>query len=171
MESVAVYTGKSADQIQIDGGSGHWTTSRSRAKRAEYLICVRNRREQWSATDHKHGTAFLIAKVSGVKDSPHDGRSIITFSEYAEIDVPGAWKLLTDGQRFPVGYRSTEHMLSKLGVNPGNLEWRTQCDVPSDEVARKQESGVPISTIAEAKQQLARALGIPADSIEITIRA
>lgn len=175
MESIAIYTGKDIDAMRKDGGSGHWVVNVPRVKKAEYLVCVRNRREQWSIADHKHGTAFMIARVSGATTiSPYAGRTVIGLTEYAEFTVVGAWKKLTDGQRFPVAYMSTESMLGKLELNIASLDWKPfeasqASDIDTNSAADDVQEA--ISPIAMAKHQLAKALGISPDTIEIIIRA
>lgn len=77
MESVIVYTGKDLRRMREEGGCGHWTASAMRVEAAEYLVCVRNRREQWAAMDFEHGVAFLIAKITGTKPSTHAARRVI----------------------------------------------------------------------------------------------
>jgi hypothetical protein len=176
MESVAVFTGKNIEIIRSEGGSGHWSVSVPRAQKAEFVVCVRNRRAQWSVTDLKHGTAFIIARASGkITESKHAGRSIIGLSEYAEIHVEGAWKKLTGGQRFPVAYLNTEDMLNKLGIKVDDLKWKPfEAEIPSEvvvKIAEQDDEDEVISPIIQAKQQLAKALGISPDTIEITIRA
>ncbi len=176
MESVAVFTGKNIATIRSEGGSGHWSVNVPRVKKAEFLVCVRNRRAQWSETDLKHGTAFIIARVSGKTTvSKHAGRTVIGLSEYAEIYVEDAWRKLTEGQRFPVAYLDTKKMLSQLGIEIDDLEWKPfETAIQVDSIAKNEEhddENEVVSPIIQAKQQLAKALGISPDTIEITIRA
>ena len=176
MKSIAIFTGKNIDLMRKDGGSGHWVVSIPRVKEAEFLVCIRNRREKWSVTDEKHGTAFLIARLSGkTTDSSHAGRTIIGLHEYAEIHVEDAWKKLTDGQRYPVAYLDTKKMLDTLGIDVDGLDWKAfevinQPDFVPTVVAEKDDEKV-ISPIIQAKENLAKALGISPDLIEIIIRA
>lgn len=168
MECVAVFTGKSLQSMRDEGGSGHWHARPRRVERAQYLVCVRNSREQWAATDHKHGTAFLVAKISHTSPAPHDGRIVIGFSEYAEINVPGAWKKLTDGQRYPVAYQRGEDVFEALGVSPEKLDWKPfEHQVTGGEAAMGPSAKSPL---IEAKELLANRLGIDVAAIEITIR-
>lgn len=179
MESVIVYTGKDLRWMREEGGCGHWTASPIRVAAAEYLVCVRNRREQWAAMDFDHGVAFLIARISGTKASPHAARITIEFSSYAMLDIPGAWQLLAKGQRFPVAYLETAELLSRLQLNPDKLAWRTLGAAPAQ--PQVQEMAAPVgapeasgagfaAAIGEAKRRLAQSLGIGAEKIEITIR-
>jgi hypothetical protein len=183
MESVIVYTGKDLRQMREDGGCGHWTASPIRVEAAQYLVCVRNRREQWAAMDFEHGTAFLIALIKSTKPSAHAARITIEFETYAMLDIRNAWQLLVKGQRFPVAYLETSELLRRLQLNPTELSWQKLFnDSLSLHVAEpaapyavapnlaERDSASLTGAIAEAKQTLAQALGIAAEKIEITIR-
>jgi len=183
MESVIVYTGKDLRRMREDGGCGHWTASPIRVEAAQYLVCIRNRREQWAAMDFEHGSAFLIALIKSAKPSAHAARITIEFETYAMLDIRGAWKLLTQGQRFPVAYLETAELLRRLQLNPNDLVWQKLLSNPGPlHVAEQTEPyAVPADTaaanspsftaaIAEAKRKLAESLGIVAEKIEITIR-
>jgi hypothetical protein len=183
MESVIVYTGKDLRRMREEGGCGHWTASPIRVEAAQYLVCVRNRREQWAAMDHEHGVAFLIAKITRTKPSAHAARITIEFANYAMLDIPGAWQLLAKGQRFPVAYMETAELFRRLQLDPEKLEWQqllpgpaaqqvqetpATCAVPA---AAPEAPGAGLSgAIAEAKRRLAESLGIASEKIEITIR-
>lgn len=183
MESVIVYTGKDLRRMREEGGCGHWTASAIRVEAAQYLVCVRNRREQWAATDFEHGCAFLIAQIKSTTPSPHAARITIEFDTYAMLDMPGAWERLTKSQRFPVAYLETAELFRRLGLNPGDLAWRrlvgepgplqaaqvpAAYPAPADNAERKVASFT--DAIAETKRKLAESLGIAAEKIEITIR-
>jgi hypothetical protein len=183
MESVIVYTGRDLRRMREEGGCGHWTASPNRVEAAEYLICVRNRREQWAATDFEHGTAFLIAKIKSTKPSAHAARITIEFESYAMLDIRGAWRLVAEGQRFPVAYLETPELLRRLKLNLDDLNWQkllsdpeplqlAQPVTPYAVQANIAEGKSPVLTtaIAEAKRKLAESLGIAAEKIEITIR-
>ena len=183
MESVIVYTGKDLRRMRDEGGCGHWTASPIRVEAAQYLVCVRNRREQWAAMDYEHGVAFLIAQITGTKPSPHAARITIEFSSYAMLDVPNAWQLLGNGQRFPVAYLETAELFRRLDLNPDDLAWQplvansprlqaaegmAPC-LPAP-VSAETKAGGFTTAIAEAKRKLAESLGIASEKIEITIR-
>lgn len=183
MESVIVYTGKDLRRMREDGGCGHWTASPIRVEAAEYLVCVRNRREQWAAMDFEHGTAFLIAKIKSTKPSAHAARITIEFESYAMLDIRDAWKLLAESQRFPVAYLETSELLRRLQLNPNELTWQKL--LPDQEPlhlaqpvaqyamqasAAEGTSAGFTTAIADAKRKLAESLGIAAEKIEITIR-
>lgn len=182
MESVIVYTGKDLRRMREEGGCGHWTASPIRVEAAQYLVCVRNRREQWAAMDFEHGVAFLIAQIRSTKPSPHAARITIEFDTYAMLDIPGAWQLLAKGQRFPVAYLETSELFRRLDLNPKELVWQqltgARAPLPVAQPAADhapaeaaQDKGAGFTrAIAEAKRKLAESLGIAAEKIEITIR-
>jgi hypothetical protein len=184
MESVIVYTGKDLRRMREEGGCGHWTASPIRVEAAQYLVCVRNRREQWAAMDFEHGVAFLIAQIKSTKPSTHAARITIEFNTYAMLDISNAWQLVANGQRFPVAYLETAEMFRRLQLNPAELAWQQLVSHPgplraaepaaayaaaADAPTRGKGAGFA-DAIAEAKQSLAASLGIAAEKIEITIR-
>lgn len=173
MESVVVFSGKTLATMREEGGSGHWPARAERVGNCEYVVCVRNRRERWSATDLEHGTAFLIARIDKVTPSPYPNRIVITFERYAALHVPDAWRLLTNGQRFPVAYDKTADILRKLRIDPHKLSWlslhgQLACAEQEAVYAVKKEGFA--QAVALAKANLAESLGIAADAIEIVIR-
>lgn len=185
MESVIVYTGKDLRRMREEGGCGHWTASPIRVEAARYLVCVRNRREQWAAMDHEHGVAFLIAQISGTKPSMHAARITIEFSSYALLAIPDAWQLLAKGQRFPVAYMETAELLRRLALDPDALSWQPFASCPAPVQLQPADTSVAhagapdpgrtrggsfTNAIAEAKRKLAESLGIASEKIEITIR-
>ena len=153
---VMVLTSKSLGTMFQEGGSGYWVAKKDRVRRCQYLVAVRHGLSGWSQDDRPHDAAFLIGKVSGVTQG-EDNRIVINFSEYAEIDSPGAWP----GNRNPVAYTS----LDELKIDLATLTWKP---FPTD---RRVEPEVKPLTIEEAKRGIARALGIAPECIEITIRA
>ena len=66
-------------------------------------------------------------------------------------------------------------MLNKLGIKVDDLKWKPfEAEIPSEvvvKIAEQDDEDEMISPIIQAKQQLAKALGISPDTIEITIRA
>ncbi|WP_238337822.1 hypothetical protein [Enterobacter kobei] len=125
MKAVVVFTGKDLNIMRTEGGSGYWHARTDRLNDAEYLIAVRNRRETWAVKDLEHGTAFLIAKITGCFKNPdYDDRNVITFDEYAVIHSPDAWKMLTGGQRYPVAYLNAQEAFLRIGVTPEQLNGR-----------------------------------------------
>jgi len=183
MESVIVYTGKDLRRMREDGGCGHWTASPIRVEAAQYLVCVRNRREQWAAMDFEHGVAFLIARIKSTKPSAHAARITIEFETYALVHIPGAWQLLAKNQRFPVAYLETAELFRRLQLNPDELTWQQLLNNPASSQVAESAASYPAQAdaadgktpsfaraIAETKRKLAESLGIASEKIEITIR-
>jgi hypothetical protein len=153
---VAVLTSKSLETMFREGGSGHWVANGNRIRRCKYLIAIRHGHSGWSQDEKPHNSAFLIGRNLSV--IPAEDRLIIGFSEYSEINIPNAWP----GNRNPVAYKD----LADFDIDVSELRW---IPFPADQVV-EQNSAKPL-TIEEAKQGIAKALGITKECIEITIRA
>jgi hypothetical protein len=160
MDTIVVFTKKDLEVMFEQGGSGDWVANEDRLSKCVYLVAAANAYAAGSGHDAtKHAHAFLVGKISGVKDAPESpGRKIIQFDEYAEIDIPKGWV----GQRNPVRY--TE--LSEFGLSPEQIQW---ISFPADRV--KEYDLTPELTVEEAKRGLAKKLGVSPKCIEITIRA
>jgi hypothetical protein len=85
-------------------------------------------------------------------------------SEFAEVDVPGAWK----GWRNPVKYTTLE----ELGIEFSQLKFVPMPANPASAAnsPREAPSQSLSLTIAQAKVALATHYGVAPESIEITIR-
>jgi len=170
---VAVFTGKNLKNgMTAEGGSGHWIARENRVRQAQYLLCIRNRRETWAETDFEHGTAFLVARISGTSNSPHDNRIVINFNEYAEIEVANAWHICTKGQRYPVAYLNADKVQKDLGLDFTSLIWKpfNPNAQPSTQAPQKSPMDIQKTVMQEAKAMLSDALGVSEENIEITVR-
>ena len=147
MKALAVFTNRGVGTLVDDGGSQAWALDPERARRTTVLVCAQNRDNgDWGKPTHAQRQGFLLAKISAVEPSPEgrDGRSIIRFEEYAEIDVPN----MAHGWRNPVRYIE----LDDYGIDPTKLTFRR---VPAPE-------GEFASARAEAEPRIGhRALGHP----------
>ncbi len=121
-DTILVFTARSPGRIVAEGGSQAWVLNPARAKLCTWLVCTQNRHNpdhEFSDATERHGTAFMLAKVSGVAP-PNDGsdsdRWLIKISEYARIDVPNVW----DHGRNPVRYAT----LDDLGIKPDGLDFK-----------------------------------------------
>lgn len=169
-DAVVVFTARSPDRIVREGGSQAWVLNPARAKRCRWLVCTQNTHNpdhEFSDATEPHGTAFLIGKISGVIHAPEDtdsGRWMIAISEYARIDLPGAW----DRGRNPVRYSS----LKELGIDLDDLQFQAmaQENRPVQTESRSNAASPTMLTIADAKKALAATFGVKPDAIEITIR-
>jgi hypothetical protein len=160
--AVCVLTARGIERILAEGGSQAWVLDAKRARGCEYVICVQNRgfEDDWGKVSAPHHTAFLVGRLKDVVRSPEEGcenRWLLTFSEYAEIDVPNAWP----GNRNPVLYMSLE----ELGLTADELEF---LPMPEQEPAAKRKA-TPL-TIAGAKAGLAQTFGVDPSAIDIIVR-
>ena len=168
MDTVIVFTAKNLADTFRQGGSGNWKLNSERVKKCSYAILTANSHHKKSTHPlDDHGAAFLIGKISGVTPDAYDdlgeredGRWIIRFSEYAELDIPNFW----GGFQNPIKYAD----LSEFSVDLDSLEWKP---FPTDGISIPEYDRVPALTIEEAKRGIAKKLGIAPDNIEIIIRA
>ena len=168
MNTVIVFTAKDLSELFRIGGSGNWKLDSERVKKCDYAILTANKHHKKSTpSGYDHGAAFLIGKISGVSPEAYDdlgeredGRWIIRFSEYAELDIPSFW----EGFRNPVKYAD----ISDLDVDLESLEWKP---FPTEGINTPEYDRIPALTIEEAKRGIAKKLGVTPDNIEIIIRA
>jgi hypothetical protein len=161
-EAICVLTARGIERILTEGGSQAWALDARRARNCEYVVCVQNRgfADDWGRVSAPHHTAFLVGRLKDVAPSQEEdseGRWILRFSEYAEVDIPNAWP----GFRNPVNYTNLEH----FGIDVTTLLFHPMPEPPpaSDKVLR------PL-TMLEAKEGLALTFGVAPDKIEIIIR-
>jgi len=177
-EIAVVFTAKSVERILREGGSAAWRLAPWRARQCRYVVCTRNTLAPWAeplGTDHAHGSAFLIGKVSNVvpcQPTPENreaskDRYLIKISEFARVNIPNVWK----AERNPIKYMPYE----AVGIDFETLTWEP---IPSQAISLPMpESSTPEPaaqrkglTIAEAKSGLAQFFNVAPDAIEITIR-
>jgi hypothetical protein len=165
MKIVMVYTSKPLETMINEGGSGDWSANKKRLEKCSYLIATKSNtlREHFpSDTEIKQGSAFLIGKISSIVSSPNSDRLVIQFSEYAEINIDNAWT----GNRNPVAYTDVASFQKNHGLDVSQIEWR---DFPINDIQHNLK--VNPLTIDEAKEGIARTLGIDPSCIEIQIKA
>ncbi len=168
MDTVVVFTAKDIDRTIEQGGAGNWKLNADRAKKCDYVLLTANSHHRASLhPKDKHGHAFLVGRISGLTPEAYDDlgnkeddRWIIQFGEYAEIDIPNAWR----GYQNPVKYMD----LTEFEIDPDQLEWKP---FPMDRIVDQSSASVPALTIEEAKLGISKKLGITPECIEITIRA
>lgn len=176
-DTIVVFTARSPERIVREGGSQAWVLNAARAKQCAWLVCTQNRHNpnhEFSDATQEHGSAFLLGKISGVRraapEESDDGKErwLILISEFARISVPEVW----DHGRNPVRYSS----LMTLGIEPVGLQFesvpkRGSADGSTDEVPQTHAAPSPVPmTIADARNGLAAAFGVPPEAVEITIR-
>lgn len=167
--AVAVFSGKSKQHILADRGTQSWRLVPRHAAKHEYVVCCRSG-ISWAEGPEARGSAFLVGRIGGITkatdpDAPE--RFLILMSEYAEVDVPGAWK----GWRNPVKYTTLE----ELGIEFSTLKFQSMpvADQPRSPSSprRAHADNAPLSlTIAQAKLALATHYGVAEECVEITIR-
>jgi hypothetical protein len=165
--AIAVFTADSRDEILEVGGSASWVVAENKARRHQYLVCIRNARNVAFPDHEPHGTAFLVGRISGFKAHGFDKKGmprwIIKLSEYALIDHPEAW-----GEwRNPVKYTTLE----ELGIDPTKLKFKPMpAPTKAPPAAPSAPSKPGALTMAEAKAGLAIQFGVAPEAIEIHIK-
>lgn len=173
MKALAVFTNRGLNRMLAEGGSQAWVLDPERARKMTYLVCAQNRNDgDWGQPTHAQGQGFLLAKISGVEPSPEgrDGRYIVRFEEYAEIDVPD----MAYGWRNPVRYIELE----SFRIDPTKLTFKRvppQTDEPQQYETRPQVANISVPSVGPldiqtAKKALAAFYRVPTTSIEIMIR-
>lgn len=180
---IGIYTGKDLEKMQLEGGSAHWKASADSVDNAEYIILMRNHRAPWAVKDGvSHGQAFMIGKISGwAASKEHEGRKVIHISEYALLpdtdNFKKAWRKLTDGQRYPLSYITTDDLLENIDLDVESLEWSVFEDKSESKNAASAINKTPIEQdenalsdiIAEAKHMVACVAGIDESKVSIQI--
>jgi hypothetical protein len=172
MKAVAVFTNRGLNRLLAEGGTQAWSLQPERAKKLKYVVCTQNRDDgEWGAPTHAQGQGFLIGKISGVEPSPEgrEGRYIILFDEYAEIDVSN----MAYQWRNPVRYIE----LNDFGIDPDTLTWKRVTPRTDEQPPRAaSRAGLTAAAesrgldIAQAKTALATFYRVPVTAIEIVIR-
>jgi hypothetical protein len=166
-EVVVVFTAKSTERILNEGGTSAWKLSRNHARQCTYVLCTRNANADWVEGPEEHHVGFLMGKVKDVVPAPgaKDGRFLVQFSEYASVNLPGAW----NGDRNPVSYST----LAEIGIDPTTLKWKPMPEpaiTDSSDGSTSLAASTPL-TLFDAKKGLSLTFGVSPEAIEITIRA
>jgi hypothetical protein len=176
-EVTVVFTAKSVERILREGGTSAWRIDRNHARKCSYAVCTRNANADWVEGPEPHHSAFLIGKIRDVvlceptpenEDGEQD-RYLIQFSEFARVNIPDVWK----GDRNPVKYATIE----SLRIDLSKLRWEEMPDstaAPLGESSRGYAANAYTNqplTLTEAKNWLAKSLGVKPDAIEIIVRA
>jgi hypothetical protein len=172
-DAIVVFTARSPDRIIREGGSQAWVLNGARAKNCTWLVCTQNRHNpdhEFSDATQPHGTAFLLGKISGIRETVEESKDgkqrwLVAISEFARINLADVW----DHGRNPVRYTS----LKELGIDPVKAKFQA---MPKDDAAPSSRGQPSVAaaagmlTIAEAKKALAATFGVKPDAVEITIR-
>lgn len=156
-----VFTSKSLATMKQEGGSGNWAANKERLRHAKWIVATRNEKSSWAQGDEGHGSAFLIGRVSGIKQAlaPEQNRFVVVFDRYAELSLPNAWT----GSRNPVAYTD----LDTLGISPDKLTWKEFLPPQTEEKAGI--TNEPTAIIDRARSMIAEAFSISPDAVKITV--
>ena len=160
-KAICVLTARGLETILAEGGTQAWVLDNGRAARFKYVVCVQNRgfADDWGKASAPHHTAFVVGRLKDVIEVPNNSsdkpRWLLTFSEYAEVDIPEAWP----GYRNPVWYTDLEG----IGIELDTLRFKP---MPKFSSSTEEEQ----LTIPEAKRRLAKTFGVSPEAIEITVR-
>lgn len=156
-----VFTSKSLETMQREGGSGNWAANKDRLKHAKWIVATRNEKSNWTQGNEEHGTAFMIGRISGIKaaPSPEQKRFVVSFDKYAKLNISNAWT----GSRNPVTYTD----LATLGINPETLEWKEFAIQPTADAGANATE--PSLVIDRARSMIAEAFSISPDAVKITV--
>jgi hypothetical protein len=175
MKALGLFTNRGLHRLLKEGGSQAWKLNPERAKKFSYVVCAQNREDgDWGQPTHEQGEGFLIAKIRDVVPSPEgrEGRYIVLFDEYAELDKKGMAYMW----RNPVRYID----LDDYKIDPNKLTFQKMPPYGGASPLQQKEEpppaapisprGVEPMDIATAKKALAAFYKVPSSAIEITIR-
>lgn len=154
MNTLALFTSEGVTDIGAKGGSSAWKGNPIRMGEMTYLVLYQNRRHKWGCGTHRHGSRFLIGRITGVEELDDDpGRCLIKIdlNQIALCDVPGRWP----GNQNPIMYTT----LGDLGVDVEKLVWCSLTRRPNQ----------PQSIIDDAKRRIAKDLNIEPSHVQVTI--
>jgi hypothetical protein len=162
--AIALLTREPVSEILAGRGTGNWVTSADRVKGYPFVVLVRNGRHPSSPSDAKHGTAFLVGRISGTRAAPTTAvsgypRIFIEISEYALVTVPGVWSKSQN----PVWYTD----MATLGIDEHALQFQVLPHV-SDE----SEKSAPNRdrAVSDMKRTIAGLFNVPTSAVDIAIR-
>jgi hypothetical protein len=175
-DALIVFTAKTIEMIHDHGGTKSWALSPASMRDVQYVICTRNSDraydEECGPRREAHGEAFLVGKVSGLKQVDFRNnrkRYLVQISEYARVSVRDFWT----HDRNPTRYTNTT-TLRERGIDVDKLDWLPMPDADGvigvmRNVGEKAASPRKGLTIAEAKRELSIKFGVPEEAIQIVI--
>jgi hypothetical protein len=160
---IALLTREALAEIEQNGGTGNWVTSAARVREYPYVVLMRNRRHPSSPSDVEQGAAFLVGRISGVREATKTAaigypRVFIEISEYARVNTKRLWSKSQN----PVWYTELE----KLGIDEDTLNF---APMPHQDA----KSGEPVSNdniLVDIKRQVGMLYNVPGSAVEIVIR-
>lgn len=163
-KTFTVFTHESLEDILRQGGSGNWVTSADRLKEYSFAVLTRNSRHPSAPADVEHGSAFLVGKISRVrevKEIAGNGkpRIFMELSAYAEINVPHAW----GKSQNPVWYTD----LATLGIQERDLHFHPLERSVTEYKDEPKDHSLIIDTM---RNQIADLHGVTPNRVDISIR-
>jgi hypothetical protein len=164
--AITVLTRESVAEVLAANGSGNWATRADRARKYRYVVLIRNAGDPASPSDKAHGTAFLVGRVSGVRetgDIAGNGkpRIFIEISEFAEVDVPNARAIKSTNPVWYSDFAALGIREEELRFNPILRNPAPHCNGPARKTSK---------TLGDIKHEIASLFGVPASAVEINIR-
>jgi hypothetical protein len=161
--TVMVYTENTLADCIERGGVGWWTIGERSVSKVRYAIVAAK-----GGVDDKK--AKFIIKVKGYlrHPDPTENRVMLTFDEYALLDIPDAWP----GNRNPVAYV----LAADYGIDYDKLQWQ-RVSAGTDKASISHRSTENLMehfdklTLQQIKEGLARRFQVTAAAIEINIKA
>ena len=164
-----IFTGKSLKQCLQAGGTQSWALNRANARHCKYAVLCQNAYADgsWAEGNEPHGSAFMVGRISDVvpsREEGNEGRWLVLFDEYAQINIPNIWQ----GWRNPVRYTTFEELSLKLD----DMHFEPMPSAPEENRTIESPSREKIIslTIQEAKEGLAAKYGVKPEAIEVIIR-
>jgi hypothetical protein len=162
---IALFTKEAVADIEKQGGTGNWVTSASKVREFPFVVLVRNRNHPSAPSDAEHGTAFLVGRISGARESSETAgngspRVFIEIGDYALVNVKKAWSRSQN----PVWFTD----LDTMGITENDLHFQSipQPEAEPGKLASKDKDAV----LADMKRQIARLFNVPGSAVDISIR-
>ncbi|MCR9238926.1 MAG: hypothetical protein NXI17_19845 [Alphaproteobacteria bacterium] len=162
-QAIALLTFESCELILEQGGSRSWVAKAERVQEYSYVVLVRNSKHPSAPHDVEHGAAFLIGRISGVREvdeTAANGRPRIQIdvSEYAEVNIADAW----GKSQNPVWFTDFE----TLGVDVSKLKFRS---VPPRQLSATKAID-KAAIVGKFRERIAELYQVPVRQIEIAIK-
>jgi len=156
-----IFTKETKNKIISQGGVIVNTLDRKRMRNVRYVICVQNDLSCSGEIPERNGAIFFIGIVSHVseyeKDESHN-LYFIHIESYALLEN----RMSDLNWKNPVRYAAD----TETGINISKIVF---FDMPKSEEQKTPERIIKPLTIREAKEGIAKKLGISIDSIKIII--
>ncbi len=174
---MVVFTCDDLSDFRKQGGCGYWRAAANRIKRADYLVCIKNKNginSRWKGDENKHHQAFLVAKINKNAYFESGKRKVVTFDEYALLDDEDAGIIRWKGRSAIKYYYSreslknhTEGVSTQSGIfSPESLNWQSFSELKDSTSAEKAELSLGVK---EAKKALCNYYSVSEDKMSVAI--